>query len=723
MRTGHGIRTSISVNLRRYCGHITDHLSGAPARTALLLALVTACTARVVAQPPGHRQFEISSVTLQGNETFTTNELRAQMTTRETPGWFNKFLYSSISERLGRKDEFFNGVAFAADAERLRRYYVNRGFSQVEIDTVLQFSEEDGTADLTVKITEGYRSLIEQVVRRGILDYPETIKEDIEQSPAIYPADPFNSQLLEEEVRRVLRIYADNGFPNARFVRDSSYAQQFVSSKNYLVKLVFSPGHRYVFGDITLRQEVDTLRGEVPHEDITDEIVLRQLDYKPGDFYSLARKLSSERNLNRMGIFDLRSLETFVPQPEDSSILVPSRVTIRPRDKHELAPELLVSDQDGAFNLGTGIGYTNRNFLGGARTFNARLRFQSQTISRFPDYFKVDDDAVSNLDLTFEIVQPYILSNATKGTWSLSYILDKQKPYLQNIFRNKFGFTSRFAEHTSGNLEWSLETVELKKNKNFQSALNDPLIARQLDALQEQQFNSILSFTIQRDRTNDLFSPTEGFVHAATFEEAGLLPLALKNVFPQLPFTQFLRAVLVGRWYADRSDTRFFILASKLKGGIEEEYGESRGDTIGIPQTHRFYAGGGNSIRGWPSRGLIASGEPTLGGKLTLEGSLEARVNLLQNLRDGWLDKIWIVSFLDVGNVWAELGDLRLTDIAVATGLGIRYETPFGPFRLDWGIRVYDPAAAKGKQWITQRRLFGDTFGEGAFHFGIGHAF
>jgi outer membrane protein assembly factor BamA len=97
------------------------------------------------------------------------------------------------------------------------------------------------------------------------------------------------------------------------------------------VKLVFSPGHRYLFGDVTIRQEVDTLRGESPHEDITDDIVQRQLDYQPGDFYNLSLRLSSERNLNRLGIFDLRSIETFVPPPGDSGIYVPSRVTIRPR--------------------------------------------------------------------------------------------------------------------------------------------------------------------------------------------------------------------------------------------------------------------------------------------------------------------------------------------------------------------------------------------------------
>jgi hypothetical protein len=92
--------------------------------------------------------------------------------------------------------------------------------------------------------------------------------------------------------------------------------------------------------------------------------------------------------------------------------------------------------------------------------------------------------------ITFEVVQPYILTNATKGTWSFSFILNKQKPYLQNIFRNKFGFTSRFAEFTTGLLEWTLETIELKRNENFQASLNDPIIARQLAVLQKQQFNS-----------------------------------------------------------------------------------------------------------------------------------------------------------------------------------------------------------------------------------------
>jgi outer membrane protein assembly factor BamA len=224
--------------------------------------------------------------------------------------------------------------------------------------------------------------------------------------------------------------------------------------------------------------------------------------------------------------------------------------------------------------------------------------------------------------------------------------------------------------------------------------------------------------------TNDIFSPSEGFFNSATFEESGLLPLILeKRGKAELPFTQFYRASALGRWYVDLSGTRFSILGIKLKGGFEEKYGESRHDTTTIPPTHRFYAGGGGSVRGWNSRDLISSGDPQIGGNLAFEGSVELRTNLLQNLRDGLFDKIWVVQFVDFGNVWPQVRDFQFRTIAVAAGLGLRYDTFFGPFRIDWGFRVFNPTQPPGRRWITQRQLLGQTFKEGIFHFGIGHAF
>ena len=224
-----------------------------------------------------------------------------------------------------------------------------------------------------------------------------------------------------------------------------------------------------------------------------------------------------------------------------------------PKDKHELGPELIVSDENGSFNLGAGLGYTHRNFFGGARIFT--------THAPLPDTDALGVSRITSAGTPTRLQsRPDLRSaaavsssrNRIKGSWSFSFILDKQKPYLQNIFRNKFGFTSRFAEYTNGFLDWTLEAIGSETERQLQRR---PQQIRRSSGrsglLQEQQFNSILSFTIQRDMTNDLFSPSEGFIHSATIDEAGLFPLLLQGVFPNLPFTQFYRVSLIGRWYTD----------------------------------------------------------------------------------------------------------------------------------------------------------------------------
>jgi outer membrane protein insertion porin family len=668
---------------------------------------------------------EIGTIHFEGNDSFSSSELRALLQTRETPGFLNKFLYNTISEKLGRKNEYLNYVVLGSDLDRLRKYYENRGFREVKIDTSLDFHEDEREVDITFLIHEGHRSLIDSLRYGGIPNLPETIWQDIRNGPPrIVQGDYYNSVLLEEEVKRILRVFANNGFPNATFIRDSSYARQYASTGNFKVLLDFHAGRRYRFGRITVEQEVDSLRGMSHRDDITDDIVLEHLDYKPNDFYSLESKEKSERNLNRLGVFDLRGIQTFVPPLADTGIMVPSLVVIRPKDKHELAPELIVSNDNDAFNIGAGLGYTDRNFFGGARILSTHVRFRTQTIAAFPDYFKINNDAVSNFDLTFELLQPYIFSSAVKGTWSFSYIIDKQLPYKLNIFRTRFGINDRFAEYTTGQFDWILEAID-PRLRPVDSSKVDPVVLRQLQLLSPKQFNSVFSFTMQRDLTNDIFSPSEGFVHSVTLQESGLLPVLIRKLVPNLPYTQFYSASALGRWYYDVGPTkRFSVLAVKLRAGLEEKYGASRADSARvIPQTYRFFAGGSGSVRGWNSRSLISTGDPQLGGNLLIDGSVELRTNPLQSLADGFWDKMWIVEFVDFGNLWPTIHDFRFKDVAIAAGLGFRYDTFFGPFRIDWGFRVYDPAEPTGHNWITQRRLLGQTFKEGVFHFGIGHAF
>jgi outer membrane protein assembly factor BamA len=702
-------------------------------RGGLALLLGAALSIRGGAQenrpaPPTSSQtvrFEITSLSIEGNTVVSTNDIRSQLLTRESPGWLGRFLYHSISERLGRKDEYYDPETFSGDIDRLKRYYQNRGFNSAVIDTQLSFNLQDQTVKIRMGVTEGRQSTIDTIEYRGVLPLPEVILEDLKSSPRIQAGDPYNRALLEEEVNRVLAILKNNGYPNAGYVRDSSAAYRYASSGDYRVILTFHMGSRYRFGPVTVVQEIDSLRGAHRRDDITDDIILENLTYAPGEFYGAHKIAESQANLNRLGILDLRSIKENVPSPQETTSTVSTLVTYIPRDRNELAPELIASDEDGALNLGAGLGFTQRNFFGGARTADARLRFRTQNIGAFPRYFEKSSNVVSTVDMTFEVQQPYVFSNKLHGTWTFSGIMDKQKPYIQYILRNKFGFFGKFAEFTSGYLDWTLEAVDLSFNPGFEALLTDPEVALQVQRVKEQpsQFNSILGFTVQRDKSNDVFSPSAGFIHSFTVEEAGLLPLLLQRTFPRIPFTQFWRINAVGRWYFDLTDHRYSILALKARGGVEGKYGESYGDSTTIPQTHLFFGGGSNSVRGWESRDLIASGNPLLGGNLSLEGSVELRVNVLQSLRDGVLDKLWLVGFLDCGNVWVDASNFSPKQIAIAAGLGIRYDMFFGPFRIDWGFRVYNPSEVPGQQWIIDRKLIGQTFKEGVFHFGIGHAF
>lgn len=690
--------------------------------------LVVACCSQPLAlfalQENGERKYEIAAVEFDGNETFSNSELQHVMQTKVTPGFFNKFLYKNISERLGSPEEFLDREVLFEDCQRIRQMYLDHGFHDIRVDSNVTLSSDSSSADITVRIVEGYRSIIDTLVIKGTVNAPDFVHGFIGEDQKISQGDPFSKSLLEEEVKRILLILKNSGYARAFFQRESSSMAYYTSTRNVSVSLAFSIGARYVFRDVTVLNE---LRDERP--DIDDDDVLRQLDYQSGEIYDHEKVRISERNLNRVGIFDQAKIDTSLSaDPTDNGIA--TTVNVKPGDKQEVAPELSFSDENNNFNLGAGIGYTNRNFLGGLRTFTTTLRFRTQNFRSVFDFINANNDAVANVNLTFEVVQPYIFSNKIRGTWSLSAIADKQQLYLSRIFQNRFGFTERVTETTTSFLDWTLQRVQLERRQSISVDSTDADELRQLQELAAQeravQFNSILSFTIQRDLTNDVFSPSRGLIHALTLEESGLLALALKSVQPDLPFTQFYRVSTLLRWYYDVSGgTRYAIVALKLKGGFEDKWGESRGDTSrSIPQTHRFYAGGGGSVRGWRSRELSATGGPQFGGNILAEGSIELRTNVLQSLRDDFFDKLWTVFFLDAGNIWSNFDRMQIKGVAIAAGFGLRYETFFGPFRIDYGLQVYDPGGTiNGNQWITQRKFWRETLRSGVIHFGIGHAF
>ncbi len=690
-----------------------------------LLALAALCIGTVrageprLSPSPSDREREVRSIVFKGNAAFGDDVLRELIRTKQSPGGLSQFFYRTFGEMLGSKPEYFDPATFDDDQRALKDFYQQNGFydatvtSRIDVDTLHQ------AVDLLIAIEENQRSFIDSVIYRGLDGLSPELKEKVFKDPLIGKGMPYLSARASAEYARVLEILADNGYPNSRFDWARSGAVKTASTRNFVITLAFTTGRQYVFGDVSFQSEP-------PREDITADLALRQLDFKPGEIYSREKKASSEVNLNRLGLFEAARIDNPPISDSASSTAVPIDIIVRPKPRNEVSPELLVSDESNSFNLGLGLGYTNRNFFGDARSFNARARGRTQSIGELIHgrAFR-DTSSVSFVELQFQLLQPFLFTRTLSGSWTSSISADKQKFYILSILRNKIGLSNQFATYTYGFFDWTLERV----NPAIPQGVSAPdTILTTLREEDQKQFNSILTLTLQRDKTNDPFSPTDGFFNSISVEESGILPKIFPGIRSGLPFTQYYKVTLLGRWYRDLTNTRFNILAMKLKSGYQDKYGESRHLPVSIPLNRRFFAGGSGSVRGWNARELGAMADELVpfGGNFMLEGSVEMRVNHFRGFGKLWflrMENIWAVYFLDFGNTWSDIKDVKPNQVAVAAGMGIRYETFFGPFRIDYGVRMYDPKGEPGKKTAFQKNFWRETLGNGVIQFGIGQAF
>jgi translocation and assembly module TamA len=191
---------------------------------------------------------------------------------------------------------------------------------------------------------------------------------------------------------------------------------------------------------------------------------------------------------------------------------------------------------------------------------------------------------------------------------------------------------------------------------------------------------------VQRDTSDNLLNPTRGSVLRGELDHSNSAIISDAS---------FFKLLLDARYYYPLHEK--LILATRVSIGNIEPYAGS--DTV--PGNVRFLTGGPGSVRGYaPNRvgPLDSKGRP-LGGNSLLVGSVELRFPITGDLGG--------VVFVDAGNVYSDSFGYDLGDLRYGAGPGIRYNTPVGPFRLDFGIAL-NPRT-------------GDSFGR--LDFSIGQAF
>ena len=592
------------------------------------------------------RILEVSNLSLSGNEVFSSEEILNTFSTRETPNWLSQGFYSIFGEKLGSPPSYFEQVAFDADIDRLKRLYEENGFFDIRIQPNFIKNFTKRTIDISISINENIPAIIDSISYGGVNEVDRSLRNEIQLKSLLRINSRYNASLLNSEISRVIVLFQNSGYPFAQFIKDSSSVSRFLSNNRIIINLCFSSGPLKRYGTTSFNISSPTT------DTISYDVLTKQIDFKPDDIYSQEKKDASERNLNRLGVFEAARLDMSITNADSLKNKIPITIVGKLRPKHDLAPEISFSDENNAFNIGFGGGYTDRNFFGGARNFRSRLIFRVQSIQSW-EFNRVfgkgglrDPSVIGSIDLTFSLTQPYVFARSITANTSLTFRLEKQLEYIQNIVRGSYGLTDQLATYTQGFFDWSLERSQVDTLSGVNSSFS-------LKEETRPQFNSIFSITLQRDKTNDIFSPTKGFFHSATVEESGNLSPLIHNLQPDLPFTQFYKTTILGRWYFETGRDGFSTLALKLKTGYQDKYGSSKDDTLRkIPINRRFFAGGSGSVRGWRSRELGAKTEVLkVGGNFLLEGNMEERINVFNsfyNEKPKKQDKTFLKSRLSI---------------------------------------------------------------------------
>jgi outer membrane protein assembly factor BamA len=189
--------------------------------------------------------------------------------------------------------------------------------------------------------------------------------------------------------------------------------------------------------------------------------------------------------------------------------------------------------------------------------------------------------------------------------------------------------------------------------------------------------------TVIVDTRNDLVDATRGWFHSSAFEYG---PPAFGSD------QRFVKYLVQQRYYRTTGPV---VLASSARLGVATAFEQ------GLIPIERFFAGGGNSVRGYADDSLTPRDEifgDAVGGNSLLVLNQEIRFPIVKIVRG--------VGFVDAGRAFATIDAIRLADLSVAVGGGLRLVTPFALVRIDFGVPLDRSVSRSGRLIVSIGQAF-----------------
>jgi len=416
---------------------------------------------------------------------------------------------------------------------------------------------------------------------------------------------------------------------------DEGYANVDISpridqdTENLVVNIIFDvdKGKQVYFEEITISGNTKT----------RDKVIRRQLQVYEQELYGGRRLKRSVRNLYRLDFFEDIKVNTIKGSADDKTRL---RIDV-------------IEKNTGAFSFGAGYGNVENLFLT-ASVAERNLFGRSQTLSLKGQV------GTKTTRYTLSFTEPWLFdiplsAGADIYNWNYSF-----SDYDKDSIGAKLRLGYPLFDYTRGYLTYNYDIANIKNVSDdaANSIKND----------EGENIKSSISARIRYDSKDQLFHPTKGSAHDANIEFAGL--------GGTVGFTKYIAET---SWY--------YPLVWELIGVLHAKAGYVRplpGKTL--PDYEKFYMMGIDALRGFDRGDLSPRDEngAEIGGNKFVQFNVETRFPLVKEAG------VYGVVFFDTGNIKKEGEDLKLDDLRESAGVGIRWLSPMGPIRLEYGW-ILDP--------------------------------
>ncbi len=655
------------------------------AKVTLQRTTVSADSLRVSYQIEAGERHKLAKIEIRGNNNFPTELLRSRMQILPAERFLSHGRYSQAL----LADDVRNLIA--------NPYHAN-GFLDVKITPKIEdnYRGENNVLAVTLEIDEGVQTMVGSLQITGnetklAAPFPEL---------NIAPGQGFGYPKIGDDREIILNYYFNHGFPDATF---EASAQRSADNPHLMnVAYTIHEGEQVLVGQVYV----------AGLENTRESIVQREIQTKPGDPLSQIEMLNTQKRLYDLGIFS--QVDTALQNPgsneKEKNVLVNVQEAKRYTFNYGLGLE---------FQTGQPVNGSNQTPLGNAGvsprvSFGVtRLNFRGRnhTLSFKANVGRLQQRGLISYDA------PRLFNSPS---WRLTFTTFYDNTVDVTTFTSQRLEGSVQAEQIIGKA--SIMTYRFTYRRVKASDIQNTISPNQIPLLSQPTRVGIPSISYIRNKRNSDLEPTKG--NYTTFDGG----VASGYFGSETDFTRVL--MQNSTYYAlgrNRPADRKFVLARSTRIGVQTPFGSTlmpqpgadcnQPQRICLPLAERFFTGGGNSHRGF---GLNQAGprDPNtgfpLGGTALFLNSIELRTP--PPTLPFFQDNISFAIFHDAGNVftnshdmfhnllrWSQkdpqlclqpgtAGQCNYSYISHAIGIGVRYKTPVGPVRFDFGYNLNPPA-------------------------------